>query len=127
MGNRSTTDDEALRERAVKRLKKQRDFRIHLLMYVQFNGLLVVIWAMTGAGLRSTKRESKKSTVVVSLPTSRRSPHHHTVDSAGFLTFIQRRADPGHAGADLNLNWYGTFGRGGTSGRPHISTETGQG
>ena len=46
----STTDDQALRERAVKRLKKQRDFRIHLLMYVLINGLLVVIWAMTGAG-----------------------------------------------------------------------------
>ena len=44
----STTDDQALRERAVKRLKKQRDFRIHLLMYVLINGLLVVIWAMTG-------------------------------------------------------------------------------
>ena len=46
----STTDDQALRDRAVKRLKKQRDFRIHLLMYVLINGLLVVIWAMTGAG-----------------------------------------------------------------------------
>ena len=46
----STTDDQALRERAVKRLKKQRDFRIHLLMYVLINGLLVVIWSMTGAG-----------------------------------------------------------------------------
>ena len=42
----STTDDQALRERAVKRLKKQRDFRIHLLMYVLINGLLVVIWAI---------------------------------------------------------------------------------
>ena len=35
---------------AVKRLKKQRDFRIHLLMYILINGLLVVIWAMTDAG-----------------------------------------------------------------------------
>ena len=29
----ATTDDQDLRSRAVKRWKKQRDFRIHLLMY----------------------------------------------------------------------------------------------
>ena len=45
-----TTDDQALRARAVKRWKKQRDFRIHLLMYLLVNGSLIVIWAMTGAG-----------------------------------------------------------------------------
>ena len=45
-----TTDEEALRARAVKRWKKQRDFRIHLLMYLLVNGSLIVIWAMTGAG-----------------------------------------------------------------------------
>ena len=45
-----TTSDEALREHALKRLKKQRDFRIHLLIYMLVNGFLVVIWAMTGAG-----------------------------------------------------------------------------
>ena len=45
-----TTDDQALRARAVQRLKKQRDFRIHLLMYLLVNGSLIVIWAMTGAG-----------------------------------------------------------------------------
>jgi hypothetical protein len=33
-----TTDDEALRARAVKRWKKQRDFRIHLLMYLLVKG-----------------------------------------------------------------------------------------
>ena len=46
----TTTDNEALRARAVKRWKKQRDFRIHLLMYLMVNGSLVVIWAMTGSG-----------------------------------------------------------------------------
>lgn len=46
----ATTDDETLRARAVKRWRKQRDFRIHLLMYLMVNGALVVIWAVTGAG-----------------------------------------------------------------------------
>ncbi len=46
----ATTDDQELRSRAVKRWKKQRDFRIHLLMYLMVNGSLVVIWAVTGAG-----------------------------------------------------------------------------
>ncbi len=41
------TQDEVLRERAVKRLKKQRDFRGHLLVYVLVNAFLVVIWAVT--------------------------------------------------------------------------------
>ena len=41
----ATTDDQELRSRAVKRWKKQRDFRIHLLMYLMVNGSLVVIWA----------------------------------------------------------------------------------
>lgn len=44
-----TTTAESLRDRAVKRLRKQRDFRIHLLIYVTVNAFLVVIWAMTGA------------------------------------------------------------------------------
>jgi hypothetical protein len=42
-----TTRDEALRERAVKRLRKQRDFRAHLLVYVMVNAFLVTIWAVT--------------------------------------------------------------------------------
>lgn len=45
-----TTDVQDLRSRAVKRWKKQRDFRIHLLMYLMVNGSLMVIWAVTGAG-----------------------------------------------------------------------------
>jgi len=36
-----------LRERAVKQLKKRRDFRGHLLIYALVNSFLVVIWAMT--------------------------------------------------------------------------------
>jgi 2TM domain len=37
------------RDRAVTRLKKRRDFRGHLLVYVLVNTLLVVIWAVTDA------------------------------------------------------------------------------
>ena len=47
--NESTEPDRdvAARERAVKHLKKRRDFYGHLLVYVLINGVLVVIWAMT--------------------------------------------------------------------------------
>jgi len=38
-----------LRERAVKRLKKKSDFKIHLLIYVAVNTFLVIVWAMTGS------------------------------------------------------------------------------
>jgi 2TM domain len=38
-----------LRERAIKQLKKRRDFRGHLLIYTLVNSFLVVIWAMTNA------------------------------------------------------------------------------
>jgi hypothetical protein len=44
-----TIDDEVLRDRAIKRLKKQSDFKVHLMIYLMVNGFLVVIWAMTGA------------------------------------------------------------------------------
>jgi 2TM domain len=46
----STDPEQQLRERAVERLKKKRDFRTHLFMYVAVNAVLVVIWALTGAG-----------------------------------------------------------------------------
>jgi len=36
-----------LRDRAVKRLKKRRDFAGHVLVYVLVNAFLVVIWAST--------------------------------------------------------------------------------
>ncbi len=46
------TDDavreQVLRDRAVKQLKKERDFRGHLLVYVLVNAFVVVIWAITG-------------------------------------------------------------------------------
>jgi hypothetical protein len=38
---------DVLRERAIKRLKKRRDFLGHLLVYALVNGFLVVIWAVT--------------------------------------------------------------------------------
>ena len=45
------TDPEAqLRERAVERLKKKRDFRTHVVIYIAVNAFLVAIWAVTGAG-----------------------------------------------------------------------------
>jgi hypothetical protein len=44
------TGEQALRERAVRRLKKQSDFRVHVLIYLMVNTFLVVIWAMTDAG-----------------------------------------------------------------------------
>ena len=39
--------EDMLRARAVRRLKKQRDFRVHLLVYLLVNAFLVVIWAMS--------------------------------------------------------------------------------
>jgi hypothetical protein len=42
-----TTRDEMLRERAIKRLKKRRDFYGHVLVYVLVNAFLVTIWALT--------------------------------------------------------------------------------
>jgi hypothetical protein len=39
--------DLELRERALKRLKKRRDFHGHVLIYVLVNTFLVVIWAVT--------------------------------------------------------------------------------
>lgn len=40
----------ALRALALESLKKKSDFRIHLLIYVLVNAMLIMIWAMTGAG-----------------------------------------------------------------------------
>ena len=39
--------EQVLRDKAVRQLKKRRDFRSHLLVYVLVNTLLVVIWVMT--------------------------------------------------------------------------------
>ncbi len=40
---------DAMRELALERLKKKAEFRMHLLIYVLVNGMIVLIWAMTGA------------------------------------------------------------------------------
>jgi 2TM domain len=45
----ATNEDGELRDRAIKRLKKKRDFHGHLLVYALVNAFLVVIWAVTGA------------------------------------------------------------------------------
>jgi hypothetical protein len=39
-----------LREIALKRLKKRRDFRTHVVVYVLVNAFLWGIWAVTGVG-----------------------------------------------------------------------------
>ena len=40
--------EQVLRDKAVRQLKKQRDFRSHVLVYVLVNTFLVVIWVVTG-------------------------------------------------------------------------------
>src|SRR4051812_31525368 len=40
--------EEALRRRAVQRLRKQADFRTHIVIYLATNALLVGIWWATG-------------------------------------------------------------------------------
>ncbi len=42
--------EQELREQAIGRLKKKRDFRAHVFIYVAVNAMLVVIWAVTGSG-----------------------------------------------------------------------------
>jgi uncharacterized ion transporter superfamily protein YfcC len=44
------TDIEARRELAIKRIKAKDDFKVHLVVYLVANAMLVVIWASTGAG-----------------------------------------------------------------------------
>jgi hypothetical protein len=43
--------DDELRSRAITILKKRRDFRAHLLIYVLVNGALVTVWAVTNPGV----------------------------------------------------------------------------
>ena len=43
-------DTEVRREAAVERVKAKRDFRNHAAIYVIINTMLVVIWALSGAG-----------------------------------------------------------------------------
>jgi len=42
--------EQEIREQAVERLKKKRDFKTHVLMYVTVNVFLVVIWAVSDSG-----------------------------------------------------------------------------
>lgn len=44
------SSDSALRERAIKQIKKRREFQTHLLVYVLVNGMLVGIWALNSPG-----------------------------------------------------------------------------
>jgi hypothetical protein len=41
--------NDQLRDRAVRRLKKKRDLQAHALVYVLVNAFLVAIWTVTGA------------------------------------------------------------------------------
>ena len=49
MDVRSVDTVPTLRERALERIEKRRDFHAHLLAYVLVNAMLVAIWAVTGA------------------------------------------------------------------------------
>ena len=46
-----TTPDEQLREQAIKRIKDKNDFKIHLVVYLAVNTMLVGIWWFTGAAV----------------------------------------------------------------------------
>jgi hypothetical protein len=46
-GTSGLDQDVATRERAIRHLKKRRDFYGHLLVYTLVNGFLVTIWAVT--------------------------------------------------------------------------------
>ena len=45
-----TESQQDLREIAVKRIKKKRDFRTHVFVYLLVNAFLWGIWAVTGTG-----------------------------------------------------------------------------
>ena len=47
MAINESTRNEVLRDRAIKRLKKRRDFFAHLLVYFLVNAFFVAIWALT--------------------------------------------------------------------------------
>ena len=44
------TGERSLRDRALERIEKKHEFHAHLLAYLLVNGMLVGIWAVTGAG-----------------------------------------------------------------------------
>ncbi|HEU4513422.1 MAG TPA: 2TM domain-containing protein [Nocardioidaceae bacterium] len=45
-----TARETELRERALKRLKKRRDFYAHVMVYLLVNAFIVIIWWMTSPG-----------------------------------------------------------------------------
>jgi hypothetical protein len=47
---RPSGEDTELRGRAIKRLKKRREFATHLLVYVLVNSAIVAVWATTSQG-----------------------------------------------------------------------------
>jgi hypothetical protein len=49
MGATPPNTEDALREQAITRLKKKRDFLTHVVIYVLVNAMLVVIWLVTGS------------------------------------------------------------------------------
>ena len=46
----SADTEQEIRDQAIERLKKRRDFKTHVLMYVTVNAFLVVIWAISDSG-----------------------------------------------------------------------------
>jgi hypothetical protein len=44
------SEEQGLRDLAIQRLKKQHNFRAHLLIYTLVNAFLVAIWVVTGHG-----------------------------------------------------------------------------
>lgn len=44
----AAASDTDLRARAIERLKKKRDFKLHLAIYVIVNALLISLWAVSG-------------------------------------------------------------------------------
>ncbi len=46
---RTSIGSDELRARALRRLKKKRDFYAHLLVYVLMNAFVVAVWVMTSA------------------------------------------------------------------------------
>lgn len=50
MANIAPTSEQELREQAVKRLKRKRDFRNQLISYVIINAFLVAVWALADGG-----------------------------------------------------------------------------
>ena len=46
----SARSEEELRKLALARLRKRRDFLTHVVAYLVVNAMLIVIWALTGAG-----------------------------------------------------------------------------